>query len=82
MIIRDCILIITQFVIFIFVIIIIIIIITIIIIIIVIIIVIKTVQNPEIRNLYEATAPKNIETDTLLHQDIRKIQKADWSTKQ
>ena len=35
----------------------------------------KQSKNPEIRILYEATAPKNIEADTLLHQDKPKNRK-------
>ena len=31
--------------------------------------ILKQSKNPEIRDLYKATAPKNIEADTLLHQD-------------
>ena len=31
--------------------------------------ILKQSKNPEIRDLYKATAPKNVETDTLLHQD-------------
>ena len=31
--------------------------------------ILKHSKNPEIRDLYKATAPKNIVPDTLLHQD-------------
>ena len=31
--------------------------------------ILKQSKNSEIRDLYKATAPKNIEADTLLHQD-------------
>ena len=31
--------------------------------------ILKQSKNPEIRDLYKATAPKNIEADTLFHQD-------------
>ena len=29
----------------------------------------KQSKNPKIQNLYKATAPKNIEANTILHQD-------------
>ena len=37
--------------------------------------ILKESKNPKIRNLCEATAPKNIEADTLLHQGKLKIPK-------
>ena len=43
--------------------------------------ILKQSKNPEIRDLYKATAPKNIVAGTLLHQANRKIQKTYWSTK-
>ena len=35
--------------------------------------ILKQSKNPEIRDLYKATAPKNIVADTFLHQAKRKI---------
>ena len=44
--------------------------------------ILKQSKNPEIRDLYEATAPKTSKLTHFFIKTNRKIQKTDWSTKQ